>query len=109
MFLQRGAFTESDQNAASKEIHLHQKTKAIVLGGVKSHELYRAQIASFINPQNAKKMCQSLHKRGIACQIDRKQDWSRVYLGPVSDRFLCKKLANMLTKRQNIMIEKIAI
>ncbi len=97
----------NDHSVDSADIHLHQKTKAKVLGGVHSHELYRSQVASFINPHNAKQLCLSLTKQGVPCQVDQQQSWSRVYVGPMSDRMRCKKLASIVAKRQNNKIEKV--
>lgn len=98
-------------SGASKELDLHQKTKAklLVSAAPLQSVQYQARIASFINPRNASELCRSLKQNGLACHIDSSQSWSRVYIGPMSGKEKCKMLARRLAKRQNIVVEKVII
>lgn len=98
------------KDQAPVSLDFHQQTKAKLLESVVSRKatFYRAQLASFVNPRNADQFCSKLKAQGFACQVQEKNSWARVYLGPMSDKALCKSLAKNIAKRQDIIIEEIS-
>lgn len=96
--------------SSSAPLELHQKTKAQVIPSVVKEiekPLWRSQIASFINPQNAENLCKRMNAKGQPCSIEKKSAWYRVYLGPLDDKIACKTLASQLAKRHYSPIEQV--